>query len=558
MSSVPDNDRHDENNSVSLTVWRNEGDSTRLRIALRQKSEHTPTTCWQLEDCLEACLMDAGLESVPSVRYVHRPDLKWLGCQKPAVTETETLLGLLECDASQPRDLSIHMELWVSTADRSNKTPSEFEQQPVAPHHQWQRTLLEYHGARTPFSTSPAPPLETVVAWVDFRWTGTVSLANEAAVTYFLRSLLGSAHDASPWVNEESKSYGTPLSKSDCVVVVFPSHAPPLLLDFRVSDVCPSWSLYSILSMQFPTDSMQLILPWEGPFDQEGSPAELLVFRKLPPRERLCCVHPETHERAPPACLWEQRKPSTQPTDDDDNQQGGLENQFRLVAAPLIDPVGEFPPLRHLVCPENFTVIQQEAFKIPQWTAWPEQLHYRGRKPESSDNEDVAPSWHVFPLCYSFPADNVRNRKWIPLTCNFVPQTVELLKKHLGDMLRTALFSRLDPGAVLEAHTGWEDLANHVYRVHLPLQVPFGGLCGVWVDGCVETHETGRLQAFDDSKIHRAFNYSSHDRVVLILDLARPADLPLGTATGGHTAELDDFIEKMGTVKWHQSSTENE
>jgi hypothetical protein len=90
------------------------------------------------------------------------------------------------------------------------------------------------------------------------------------------------------------------------------------------------------------------------------------------------------------------------------------------------------------------------------------------------------------------------------------------------------------------------DLANYVYRVHLPLQVPPGGLCGTWVDGCVETHEVGRLQAFDDSKTHRAFNYSSYDRVVLILDVARPTDLPLGTAEGGHSDELDEFIEQMG------------
>ncbi len=48
---------------------------------------------------------------------------------------------------------------------------------------------------------------------------------------------------------------------------------------------------------------------------------------------------------------------------------------------------------------------------------------------------------------------------------------------------------------------------------------------------------------FDDSKPHRAFNFSeSSSRVVLIVDIVRPECIPLGTATGGHTAELDDFI----------------
>ena len=68
------------------------------------------------------------------------------------------------------------------------------------------------------------------------------------------------------------------------------------------------------------------------------------------------------------------------------------------------------------------------------------------------------------------------------------------------------------------------------------------GLCGIWVDGCVDTHEEGRIIVFDDSKAHRAFNYSDGERIVLIIDLARPQGLPMGTATGGHSDELDDFI----------------
>ena len=66
-----------------------------------------------------------------------------------------------------------------------------------------------------------------------------------------------------------------------------------------------------------------------------------------------------------------------------------------------------------------------------------------------------------------------------------------------------------------------------------------------WVDGVVETHQVGRPLCFDDSKVHRAFNYSNDDRIVLILDIARPPMLPSGTATGGHTDELDDFINSL-------------
>jgi aspartyl/asparaginyl beta-hydroxylase (cupin superfamily) len=52
---------------------------------------------------------------------------------------------------------------------------------------------------------------------------------------------------------------------------------------------------------------------------------------------------------------------------------------------------------------------------------------------------------------------------------------------------------------------------------------------------------------FDDSKVHRAFNYSKDlSRTVLIIDIARPTNMyPLGTATGGHSNELDAFIEQF-------------
>ena len=64
-----------------------------------------------------------------------------------------------------------------------------------------------------------------------------------------------------------------------------------------------------------------------------------------------------------------------------------------------------------------------------------------------------------------------------------MPRTTELLKESFGPVLRTALFSRLEPRTILGAHSGWSDLANHVLRVHIPISVPSGssneGLCGV-------------------------------------------------------------------------------
>lgn len=86
-------------------------------------------------------------------------------------------------------------------------------------------------------------------------------------------------------------------------------------------------------------------------------------------------------------------------------------------------------------------------------------------------------------------------------------------------------------------------MANHVLRCHICLDIPLDGNCGLLVDGEVRYHKQGQIIVFDDSKPHRAFNFSeTTHRTVLIVDLLRPQHIPIGTATGEHTPELDDFV----------------
>ena len=70
---------------------------------------------------------------------------------------------------------------------------------------------------------------------------------------------------------------------------------------------------------------------------------------------------------------------------------------------------------------------------------------------------------------------------WVKSTTARVPQTSALLRDLPN--VRTALFSRLGPETELSSHTGWEDLANHVLRCHVCLDIPKVGLCGLHVEG---------------------------------------------------------------------------
>ncbi|CAN0471269.1 unnamed protein product, partial [Discosporangium mesarthrocarpum] len=146
----------------------------------------------------------------------------------------------------------------------------------------------------------------------------------------------------------------------------------------------------------------------------------------------------------------------------------------------------------------------------------------------------------VFPFVHTFPAYDPSKTTWVASTCDMCPRTTALLRRV--PEIRTALFSRLGPKCRISGHRGWADLANHVLRCHLPLVVPGERSCGLWVDGEVRHHVEGEVLVFDDSKLHKAFNNSGGERLVLIVDILRPPGMPLGMAEGGHTPELDNFI----------------
>jgi hypothetical protein len=509
--------------------------------------------CWQLEtigetmnvDDLEQALLDAVFvnehdsHDFQAIRYPTSAEIHFLHCQQQPLLpkEERSLLGLLDVGinrvtlqttkATTPQDsitqrllLGIdipHKRLsrsWVSKSRRSNK--------------------------ETTTTTSSSPP---TLQWIDVRCCDEDELLSTLQSSFnvykLLQILLGTQHTASPWYDTE---YGQ--SSIECVVLIL-SEANEQLLQFRVSDAAPSWYLHTILQCDSELLPQR---PWERNGDENDedsasfsslSSCTVLVYRHLPPRNHLTREHPHTKEIAPNKTLWE-TIPDPTYSEEDADQTPPPPLVTRLVSQPYLDALHEYPILQLLI--DNLAAIQQEALTIQHWTAWPEETHYS----KLNNLSGSSTPWTVFPLCHCFPATNALNLQWIPPTTALLPATTRLLHQ-LQPYLRTALFSRLEPQALLQAHTGWEDLANHVVRVHLPLICPPDNVCGLWVDGCVEPLKEGQLVCFDDSKVHWAYNYSpTRERIVLILDMVRPEGIPKGTAIGGHSEELDAFIESMG------------
>ncbi len=98
--------------------------------------------------------------------------------------------------------------------------------------------------------------------------------------------------------------------------------------------------------------------------------------------------------------------------------------------------------------------------------------------------------------------------------CARCPRTAAAVEAVPG--LTTAGFSRLAPGARIRPHTGYTD---RVLRCHLGLVTPPD--CALRVGSETRAWVRGRCLVFDDTREHEAWNRSSEERIVLLLDFLR-------------------------------------
>jgi hypothetical protein len=472
------------------------------------------------------------------VHFATRYDQHWLQCHPPHMPHM-TILGIYE-DEGIP-NMTVHVTHYNHR--RTAPSPKKEEEgllEPCdcqGPHAEWTRSHCP-HGTSNESSKKE-------LQYRTIRWIHLETLSSDEVLVstleetwHFMTSLLGPHHHhvQNPWVVNNNQDKG---EIPDMVILQLP-RSVKVLCNFRVSDACPSWFFhgYAYIDKDVGTSTGE-------------SPDLLYIYKRLKPRANLFRHHPEDGTLAPGGCLWE-RLPVQDENEDHKNEEDqkvqavlGHPTNYRTISPPYLNLEQEYGTTiaQGLFSEEAIDIFRNEALAIPQWTPWPETHHY-------SVGPNGETTWTVFPLCYCFPAHDVSKRTWVEQTRHACPKTCQRLESVLGNTLRTALFSQLNPETTLEAHTGWADLANAVLRLHIPLVVPPSpGLCGTWVDGCVEHHQVGRPILFDDSKIHRAFNYSSQGRIVLIVDLARPTSLPSGYATGGHSDELDAFIAQMNVPK---------
>lgn len=172
--------------------------------------------------------------------------------------------------------------------------------------------------------------------------------------------------------------------------------------------------------------------------------------------------------------------------------------------------------------------IREEIMKNSSgWISWPEKLV------ESATTME----WKIIPLCVF---GTWKNADKFPILSQF-------LRSIPG--LKLAGISKLGPKTKLLPHKGWAEHSNYHIRCHFGIDVPDG--CHVIVKDDdsptaeSQQHYNNNWLIFDDSKVHTAINNSNIPRIVLILDVVRPASVKRGTALGGDTQELLNFINSV-------------
>lgn len=194
-----------------------------------------------------------------------------------------------------------------------------------------------------------------------------------------------------------------------------------------------------------------------------------------------------------------------------------------------------YPELKNI----DVNIIRQELSNYMKnnnkWVEWPELNLWK--------NKDIKSSWKVIPIKAFGKYANAN----VPL----FPNTIKEVNKIPNVV--TIGFSKLGPKTKLSWHQGWAKLSNNVLRCHLGLFVP-KNQCKILVSQqgkqdpdvfASMIQENDKWIIFDDSLFHSATNDSDMDRIVLILDIKRPANVPSGYSNVEYSEELDNFMNEF-------------
>ena len=123
------------------------------------------------------------------------------------------------------------------------------------------------------------------------------------------------------------------------------------------------------------------------------------------------------------------------------------------------------------------------------------------------EKELYGEGWQVFGL-FDFPHGNA-----IASHIQQAPVTASIIEKYIPHH-GAAGFSLLKPQTKIKPHQGYQ---GNFLRCHLGLKIPSGD-CGLQVKNEVRYWQEGKVIIFDDRIVHQAWNLTTENRVILLID----------------------------------------
>jgi aspartyl/asparaginyl beta-hydroxylase (cupin superfamily) len=125
------------------------------------------------------------------------------------------------------------------------------------------------------------------------------------------------------------------------------------------------------------------------------------------------------------------------------------------------------------------------------------------------------------------------------------PKTATLIERF--PQIITAEFSLIKPNTHILPHTGY---SNKYKRAHLGIIIPEGEM-GLKVENETKKWKPNQWLVFDDSKKHEAWNNTSSDRVVLMIDFVDDANKAKGICKDILTQTNDPYLLSIAPKdKW--------
>ena len=154
---------------------------------------------------------------------------------------------------------------------------------------------------------------------------------------------------------------------------------------------------------------------------------------------------------------------------------------------------------------ENYLEIRNELIALLERNISPYWMKTFPDYVESSKNQN----WKVFTFLF-FLMKSPKHAALCPKTSELIFSIPEIISCD---------FSLLPGNTKILPHKGYSKM---ILRVHLPLVVPKGNVCGLKVGSEIHYWEEGELVIFDDSFTHEAWNESVDNRIVLMFDIPNP------------------------------------